>query len=114
MKLMIVDDSVTMREAVHDLCSPYFEQIQECSNGLEAVKLYETFLPDFVLMDIKMPIMNGIEALIKIKTVHPNAKIIMITQYKDKELEKEALVSGAYGFLLKENLIELEKILTTI
>jgi CheY-like chemotaxis protein len=112
MKLMIVDDSLTFKIMVKEMLSQQFYLFKECNNGLEAVNSYETFSPDFVLMDIKMPIMNGLDALNKIKTLHPDAKIIMITQYKDKELESTALNYGAYAFLLKENLVDLEKILT--
>ncbi len=111
MTLMIVDDNASIRKMVREMCSEFFENVDECSNGLEAVNKYDISSPDFVLMDIKMPLMNGIDALKKIKYQHPEAKIIMITQYKDKELENEAMKAGAYSFILKENLTELEKIL---
>lgn len=113
MTLMIVDDNASIRKMVREMCSEYFETIYECSNGLEALNNYEISFPDFVLMDIKMPVMNGINALKEIMATHPDAKIIMITQFDDKEIENEAMNFGAYGFLLKENLTELEKLLTT-
>jgi len=109
MKLMIVDDSLAMRKIIQDLCDPYFEQIQECSNGFDAVELYKKFKPDYVVMDIKMPGMNGIEALKKIIADYPQAKTIIITQYRDKTIEKESINAGAIQFLLKDNLSELIK-----
>ncbi len=114
MKLLIVDDNPSMRQMINDFCSPFFTNIDECSNGLEAVDYYEKNQPDYVLMDIKMPVMNGIDALKKIKLNHPDAKIIMITQHKDKALELGALKNGAAYFLLKENLSDIQNILTIV
>lgn len=108
---MIVDDSASMRKIIRDICFSFSEKIVECSNGLEAIKTYEIFLPNLVVMDIKIPEMNGLEAMKIILEKHPNAKVIIITQYKEKELEEEAKKFGAYTFLLKENLSELESIL---
>jgi len=113
MNLMIVDDSSAMRKMIRDLCSPYFQHIEECSNGHEAVNSFNTLQPDYVVMDVKMPVMNGIEATKTIIQNHPGAKIIVITQYNDKLLEKEAIKAGAFRFLLKDNLLELETLLNT-
>lgn len=113
MNVMIVDDSAAMRKIIRDICFSFAEKIVECVNGFEAIKTYENFLPHLVLMDIKMPEMNGLEAMKKILEKHPNAKIIIITQYKEKELEEEAKKFGAYAFLLKENLSDLETILNS-
>lgn len=112
MELLIVDDNPSMRKMIRDFCSPFFASIQECSNGLEAIDYYKKNQPDYVLMDIKMPVMNGIDALKHIKLNHPSAKIIMITQYKDKALELKAMDNGAAYFMLKENLTEIETIIT--
>lgn len=113
MNLMIVDDSSAMRKMMRDLCSPYFQHIEECSNGHEAVRCFDALQPDYVLMDVKMPVMNGIDATKTIIQNHPKAKIIVTTQYNDKSLEKEAIKAGAFRFLLKDNLLELETLLNT-
>jgi len=111
MNLMIVDDNPSMRQMIREFCSPYFEQIDECSNGKEAFESFSTHIHQYVIMDINMPVMNGLDALKMISGVYPDTRIIMITEYKEKEFETEALKSGAFRFLLKDNLYELETML---
>lgn len=108
---MIVDDSSVMRKMLKEFCSKFCDVIEEYSNGLDAVNNYTNSEPDYVLMDIKMPILNGLEAMKRIIHEHPKARIIIITQLKDSDLAGEALTHGAFHFLMKENLFELEKIL---
>ncbi len=105
---MIVDDSKTFREATKLLLkrNPVYEIVAEADNGDKAIKLYTQYLPDLVLMDIEMPVMNGIDATIAIMHDHKEAKIIAISAHKEKLYLNEALKAGFSGFVYKNNMTE--------
>ena len=97
--ILVVDDEPTMRDAIKLILSKNFEVV-EASNGLEAIKMYEKYKPDIVLMDIMMPIMNGIECTKLLLNEDPDAIILAITAYSSKKGE-EMLKAGAKGILPK-------------
>lgn len=107
MTIMIVDDNKQMREFLKSYFASSENKIFECSNGKEALENYGSFVPDYVLMDLKMPVMDGVEATHRIVQLFPNAKIIMVTEYDDKHLRDEAKKAGAKGYILKDNLSNL-------
>lgn len=73
-------------------------------NGLEAVRLYDKYRPDLILMDIRMEEMNGIEATEEILKIDSNAKILLITTFQDQEYIASALNLGCRGYILKQNI----------
>jgi DNA-binding NarL/FixJ family response regulator len=75
--------------------------VGEASNGREAIQLFRTHHPDVTLMDLQMPEMNGVDAIIAIRGEFPNAKIIVLTTYKGDVQILRALKAGARGYLLK-------------
>lgn len=83
---------------------PYFEEVIECSDGSEAVIAYSDFNPDWVVMDIKMKTMDGIEATKKIIASHPEARVIIVSQFNDTSTIDTAINAGAVEFVNKENL----------
>ena len=97
--ILIVDDEPTMREALKLILCKNFEII-EASNGLEAIQMYEKYKPDVVLMDIMMPIMNGIESTKLLLKENPDALILAITAYSSRK-GNEMLEAGAKGILPK-------------
>ncbi|RUM33380.1 MAG: response regulator [Archaeoglobus sp.] len=97
--VLIVDDEPTMREAVKLILSKNFD-IVEASNGVEAIRMYKEYKPDIVLMDIMMPIMNGIECTKLLLKDDPDALILAITAYSSKK-GKEIMEVGAKGILPK-------------
>ncbi len=102
MKLLIVDDSLFMRQFIRcSLRSLVFEDIYEAADGMEAVELYKTHHPDLVLLDINMPLMNGIEALRKIKEYDPSAHVIMISSIHTSRTVRETKELGACGYMQK-------------
>ncbi len=111
MKVLIVDDSSLMREMMRQFLPAGAGEIRECDDGIDALACYERFLPDWVLMDWQMKQMNGLEATGQIIGKFPEAKILLVTQYDDIELREAAAKAGACGFVLKENLAELRRIL---
>jgi len=93
-----VDDEIAMREILKIMLKDY--RVIEASNGREAVELYKKEKPDIVLMDIMMPLMNGIEATSEIKKIDPNAKIVAITAYASSKGEK--VMNAGADYILKK------------
>ena len=105
LKLMLVDDQSLFTESLCTFLNNYAEDmtvVSKANNGLEAVKFCDLERPDIILMDINMPQMNGIEAVKIIKSKHPGIKIIMLSTYDEDAYVREALLSGASGYLLKD------------
>ncbi|MBY0211841.1 response regulator transcription factor [Priestia megaterium] len=102
-RILIVDDHAHAREGIRDILEEYedFMIVGEGTNGQEAIELTEKLMPDIVLMDIKMPVMNGLEATKQIKLQFPYVKIVVITVSDDITDLFDALKKGAQGYLLK-------------
>lgn len=102
MRILIVDDHALVRSGIASLLKAKdIEVVGEASNGLEAVEKTRRLKPDIVLMDIKMPGCNGLEATQIIKAEMPQVKIVMVTAFDDDEDLFEAMKSGASGYILK-------------
>lgn len=103
-KLLICDDQAVVRDGLSIMLNlaPDLEVIAVASNGREAVQLSAEWQPDLILMDLKMPIMNGIEATRQISAAQPLVKILVLTTYDDDEWLFEAIRAGAAGYLLKD------------
>lgn len=101
-KILIVDDSMIMRRNLKTILTQAGHSIiAEATNGKEAFIEYEKQMPDLVTMDITMPIMNGIEAVKKITSKFPEAKIIMISALDQRNMVFEALENGARHYIIK-------------
>ncbi|MBT3239493.1 MAG: response regulator transcription factor [Chloroflexi bacterium] len=103
-KLMIVDDQRLMRDGLRTLLElePDLEVITEAENGQIAIEKYADHPADVVLMDIRMPEMDGVEATRTLLKNSPNALIIILTTFDDDHFVFEALGAGALGYLLKD------------
>jgi DNA-binding NarL/FixJ family response regulator len=103
-KVMIVDDQALIRDGIASLMAiqPGLEVVGTAENGQEAVAFIEKQSPDVILMDIKMPVMDGIEAAKQILNRMPQIKIIMLTTLQDDEYVVKSLKNGACGYLLKD------------
>ncbi|MHC1767699.1 MAG: response regulator transcription factor [Verrucomicrobiia bacterium] len=109
---MIVDDHAEMRTFIRSLLTGLAQQFVECADGKEAVAAFPLERPDWTLMDIAMPGMDGLTATRRIKAQFPEARILVITQHDSHNLRASARDAGATGFLGKEELTRLESILT--
>jgi CheY-like chemotaxis protein len=107
MKLLIADDSQDARELVGRLCASLATDIRYCEDGDEAIRCYETFQPDWTILDLSMPRMDGLAATRIILQQYPNARIVVLTQYRGAEYEQAARHAGARAFVSKDNLQEL-------
>jgi DNA-binding NarL/FixJ family response regulator len=102
--VLIVDDHILFREGLRNIICHWrdFEVMGEASNGEEALQIARDSLPDVVLMDIAMPVMNGILATRKITRELPSIKVVMLTMSEEETDLFEALKSGAHGYILKD------------
>ncbi|MCS7280851.1 MAG: response regulator [Desulfobacterota bacterium] len=107
-KVLIVDDHTVVRDGLKVVLKLQkdIEVVGEAENGLEAVEKTLSLLPDVVIMDIVMPVMNGLEAAKRIIKERPETKVIMLTQYDDEENILKAEEVGAYGFIPKRSASE--------
>jgi len=103
-KILIADDQSLFREALRTLLSAYpgLDIVGDASNGEEALRLAFTLNPDVVLMDLRMPIVDGVEATRKIVKLGKNIKVIVLTTFDDDETVFDGLRAGAVGYLLKD------------
>lgn len=104
MRLMIVDDSAAARAVMRDMLASLQCDITECQDGWEAIRQYRKERPDWVLMDIHMPGLDGITATAALCREHPEARVLMVTHFNDDSSREKALRVGASGFFSKEDL----------
>ncbi|WP_459824452.1 chemotaxis protein CheY [Halorubrum luteum] len=100
-RVLIADDSEFMRNLLREILEGEFEIVGEAENGVEAVNMYEEHGPDLVMMDIVMPIRDGIEATTEITETDPSATVIMCTSVGQEEKMKAAIKAGAAGYITK-------------
>ena len=103
-RLVVADDHTLLRAGLCALLSqdPDIEVVGEAANGRDAIQLVGTLSPHLVIMDLNMPGMNGIEAIIDIKRRFPATKVLVLTIHKTEEYIQESLRAGADGYVLKD------------
>jgi len=103
-RLMVVDDHLIWREGVTAIINrrPDMKVVAEAGDGRQAVELFKQHNPDVILMDLRLPLMNGIDAIIAIRKTSPAARFIVLTTYDGDEDIYQALQAGAQAYLLKD------------
>ena len=110
-RILIVDDHNDMRSFIRSMIETEENNIVEGINGVEAVDLFQSKTPDLVLMDLEMPVMDGLAATEEILKLNSKARVIVITQHESDVIHKLALSSGAVAFLPKSELSQLPSLL---
>jgi DNA-binding NarL/FixJ family response regulator len=102
-KLLLVDDHSVVRQGLRMLLSaePDFEIVGEATSGRQAFQVVEQLAPDVIIMDLAMPLLNGMEATRQIASKFPASKVIALSSYQDTEHVRQALACGAAGYVLK-------------
>jgi len=100
-KVLVVDDAAYVRTKTVRLLNEYGYETVEAGDGAEAVRKYKAARPDVVLMDITMPVMDGVQAVREIRKEDPNARIVMCSALGQQSMIIEALKAGARDFIVK-------------
>jgi DNA-binding NarL/FixJ family response regulator len=105
-RILTVDDHPMLREGIAAVVRPRSDMtlVGEAEDGAQAIEAYRELKPDVTLMDLQMPNLNGVDAIIRIRTEFPGARIIVLTTYVGDVLAVRALRAGAVGYLLKGTL----------
>jgi two-component system, chemotaxis family, chemotaxis protein CheY len=100
-KILIVDDSVYQRTKAKNFLQENGFKVFEAEDGVEGIQTFRTVMPDLVLMDINMPLMEGTEALVYIKKIDPEAIVIMFSTLDDEKTIMKAIKAGAKDYIVK-------------
>jgi CheY-like chemotaxis protein len=114
MTFLIVEDNAGIRRVLRRILAGTASAIWECADGSEALAAYEEHRPDIVLMDLRMPHVDGLTATRQIRRYHPAACIIVVTDYLDEDLKTAALEAGARDYVLKHEISSLPEIVSSL
>ncbi len=109
---LIVDDNISLAKSLSFILEKKGYEVSMAKDGMDAIKKVKAKFFNIILMDIKMPLMNGVESYKRIKKISPRSKVFMMTAYAVEELVQDALAEGAHGILYKP--LDIEKILSII
>lgn len=104
MTVMIVDDSTEMRGLMRELVSPLADEVVECADGAECVARFGALRPDWTVMDVRMPRLDGLSATRVLHERFPEARVLLVTQFPTEAMQLAATRAGALGCLGKEEL----------
>jgi DNA-binding NarL/FixJ family response regulator len=111
MTVLIVDDSPQVRALIRTVLTGLVDEMHECADGDEAVAAYGARRPDWVLMDFKMARVGGLEATRRILAADRTARVLIVTEYDDAHWRAAAIEAGACGYVLKDNLLDVRRLL---
>ena len=102
-RILLADDHTLMVDALKHLLEAEFDVVATARDGRQLLKAAEQLLPELVVVDIGMPLLNGLDAAEQLKALHPDIEVIMLTQNRDPQMVAEAFRRGASGYLLKDS-----------
>lgn len=103
-RILLADDHTIVREGIRSLLEDEEDMsvVGEADDGHTAIRITHQLKPDVILMDIAMPLLNGLEATRRIKEDYPEAKVLILTMHENEEYIRQVLASGAMGYILKD------------
>ncbi len=110
-RILVVDDSPRVRRTIRELVADLAGAIQECADGDEVLASYVSFRPHWVLMDVRMTRMDGIRATTQLVAAHPEARVVIVSDYEQQDLQDAARRAGAVGYVAKSDLLPLRTML---
>ena len=110
-KLLLVEDNEMNRDMLSRRLIRKGYEVVLAEDGQQGVDMATTTVPDLILMDMDLPVIDGWEATRQIKARHPDARVIILTQYDDPDLRVDARKAGACGYILKENIADLRRMI---
>jgi CheY-like chemotaxis protein len=114
MTVLIVEDNAGVRQLLRSAVAEVAADVWECSDGADALAAYTAHQPDVVLMDVRMPGMDGLAATKQILRLHPAARVMMVTDYDDEALRNAAQEACACAYVLKQDLLDLARLLRSV
>jgi CheY-like chemotaxis protein len=111
MTVLIVDDNPRVRQLIKMVIADLADEVNECADGDEAVAAYGTRRHDWVLMDLQMARMGGLEATRRLMAADRTVRVLIVTDYDDVDWRAAASEAGACGYVLKENLLDIRRML---
>jgi DNA-binding NarL/FixJ family response regulator len=105
-RLVLADDHQMIVDALRRVVEPEFEVVETVGDGRALLTAVETHRPDLIIVDVSMPLLNGIEATRKIKKTNPRVKVIVLTMHDSPEFASQAMEAGASGYVLKHSASE--------
>ncbi len=114
MTFLIVEDNAGIRRILRRILAGMATAIWECADGADALAAYEEHRPDIVLMDLRMPHIDGLTATRQIRGYDPSARIVIVTDYEDDDMRTAALDAGAREYVLKHEISALPELLLSL
>jgi two-component system, chemotaxis family, chemotaxis protein CheY len=105
MKIMIVDDHSGIRQMLRSLLANPGIELSECTDGSQALEVYDEFKPDWVFMDSVMKGLDGLSATRRLKNIFPDARVLIVSEDDVEQLRRAARAAGARGFVTKDELL---------
>lgn len=113
MTILIVDDNAGVRRLLKRVVNETGSAAVECSDGTHALAAYLEHQPRIVLMDVRMPVMDGLTATRQIRQLDPAARIVIVTDYDEDEVRTLASQAGAFAYVVKQDLTQLAELIRT-
>ena len=110
-RILVVDDSPRVRATIRKVVADLVSDMEECGDGDQVLASFEAFRPDLVLMDVRMPRMDGIRATALLKEVHPSARVVIVSDHEGDDLRLAASQAGAEAYVAKSDLFVLRDLL---
>lgn len=114
LRVLIVDDSPEVRQTIRDILEDLSPHFEECADGGDVLARFEAFEPDWVLMDLRMPHVDGIAATATLRAAHPDARVVMVSDHDQEDIRRAAQRAGAVAYVRKRDLLELRRLLEAV